>query len=90
MLFEFKKNSIDQCIYLKVSWSNVIILVLYDDDILLATYDLALLFKTKMFISNNFEMKDMGDTFYVIEIEILDDKSYELLSCLWKHISIGY
>jgi len=81
VLFEFKENNIDQCIYPKVSGSKVIILVLYDDDILLATYDLALLRKTKMFLSNNFEMKDIGDTFYVIEIEIFCDKSNGLLSC---------
>ena len=35
--FEFKKNTIDRCIYLKVSGSKFIVLVLYVDDILLDT-----------------------------------------------------
>ena len=33
----FKENIVDQCIYMKVSGSNYIFLVLYVDDILVAT-----------------------------------------------------
>nr|KYP54288.1 Retrovirus-related Pol polyprotein from transposon TNT 1-94 [Cajanus cajan] len=58
--FGFKENIVDRCIYLKVSGSKVIILILYVDDILLATNDLGLLHETKKFPSSNFEMKDMG------------------------------
>ena len=59
--FGFKKNIIDRCIYLKVNGSKFIFLILYVDDILFATNDLGLLSETKMFLSNNFEMKDMGE-----------------------------
>ena len=45
-------------------------LVLYVDDILLVTNDLGFLNDTKRYLSNNFEMKDMGEASYVIEIEI--------------------
>jgi Reverse transcriptase (RNA-dependent DNA polymerase) len=48
--FEFKKNTIDQCIYLKVSGSKFIIIVLYVDDILLASSDVDMLFETKYLI----------------------------------------
>ena len=68
--FRFKKNIVNQCIYLKVSRSKVIFLILYIDDILLATNDLDLLHETKKFLSNNFEMKDMGEASFVIGIEI--------------------
>ena len=34
--FDFKKNTIDRCIYLKVNVSKLIFLILYVDDILLA------------------------------------------------------
>ena len=68
--FGFKKNTVDRCIYLKVSGSKVIFLILYVDDILLATNDLGLLHETKKFLSSNFEMKDMGEASYVIGIEI--------------------
>jgi hypothetical protein len=48
--FGFKKNIVDQCIYLKVSGSKYIFLVLYVDDILLASSDLGLLHETKQFL----------------------------------------
>jgi len=66
--FGFKENTVDQCIYLKVSGSKVIFLFLYVDDILLTTNDLGLLHETKNFLSNKFEMKDMGEASYVIRI----------------------
>jgi len=70
--FGFKENIVDRCIYLKVSGSKFIILILYVDDILL---DLGLLSGTKRFLSNNFEMKDMSEAYYVIGIEIFHDRS---------------
>ena len=66
-------------IYLKVSGSKFIFLILYVDDILLATNDFGLLSEAKRFLSNNFEMKDMGEAYYVIGIEIFRDKSQGLL-----------
>ena len=60
----------DQCIYLKVSESKVCFLVLYVDDILLATKDKGLLHEVKQFISKNFDMKEMGEASYVIDIKI--------------------
>jgi len=74
VFFEFKENTVDPCIYLKFSESKVIFLILYVDDILLATNDLGLLYETKKFLSINFEMKDMGETSYVIGIEIFRNR----------------
>lgn len=51
------------------------ILVLYVDVILLAVNDVAILHDVKKYHSNNFEMKDIGETFYVIRIEIVCDRS---------------
>ena len=73
--YGFIENFVDQCIYLKVSGSKVIFLVLYVDDILLASNDLGLLHDTKQFISQNFEMKDLDEASYVIGIEIHKDKT---------------
>jgi len=41
---------------------------MYVDNILVATNDIGLLSETKKFLSKNFEMKDMGVTYYVIEL----------------------
>ena len=66
--FRFKENIVDRCIYLNVSGNKFMFFILYVDDILLATNDLGLLYEIKKFLSNNFEMKDMEEETYVIEI----------------------
>ncbi|KAL6329388.1 hypothetical protein AAG906_017702 [Vitis piasezkii] len=68
------ENFMDQCIYLKVSGSRVCFLVLYVNDILLATNDKGLLQEVKQFLSKNFDMKDMGEASYVIGIKIHRDR----------------
>ena len=64
---------------MKVSGSEFIFLILYVDDILLASSDLGLLHETKKFLSKNFEMKNMGEATYVIGIEIFRDRSHGML-----------
>ena len=73
--YGFIENIVDRCIYMKVSGSKFIILVLYVDDILLAGNDVGLLHDIKKFLFKNFEMKDMGEASYVIGKEILCDRS---------------
>jgi inosine/xanthosine triphosphate pyrophosphatase family protein len=47
-----------------------VILVLYVDDILLASNDKNMLHETKNFLSSHFDMKDLGEASYVLSIEI--------------------
>ena len=61
--------------YQKVSGSKNCFLVLYIDDILLATNDKGLLHEVKQFLSRNFDMKDMGEASYIIGIKIHRDRS---------------
>jgi hypothetical protein len=82
--FGFKENTVDRCIYLKVSGSKFIFLILYVDDILLASSDLGILHETKKFLSKNFEMKDMDEATYVIGIEIFRDRSRGILGLSQK------
>ena len=69
----------DRCIYQKINGSKICFLVLYVDDILLATNDKGLLYKVKQFLSKNFDMKDMGESFYVIGIHIHRERSRGIL-----------
>ena len=68
-------NLVDNCIYHKFSGSTYIFLVLYVDDILLATNDIGLVHKNKRFLSKQFEMKDLSDTSFVFGIQIYRDRS---------------
>ena len=82
--YGFKENTVDQCIYLKFSGSKFVILVLYVDDILLASNDVGLLHDTKRFLSSHFEMKDLGDASYFLGIQIHRDRSRCILGLSQK------
>ncbi|RDX74748.1 hypothetical protein CR513_45464, partial [Mucuna pruriens] len=83
--FNDTMNTVDRCIYMKVNDSRFVILVLYVDDIQLATNNVVMLHDVKKFLSNNFEMKDMGEASYVIRIKIIFyDKSQGLLGLSQK------
>jgi hypothetical protein len=68
--FGFVKNQVDNCIYFNIKGSMFIILILYVDDIILASSDKNLLYETKRFLSPNFDTKDLGDASYILGIEI--------------------
>ena len=64
---------------MKVSGSTFIFLVLYVDDILLATNDTYLLVETKQMLCNHFDMKDLGEAYFVLGIKIVRDKTNHVL-----------
>jgi len=69
---------VDQSIYHKFKKSRLIFLVLYVDDILLASNDMTLLLETKSFLPKFFEMKDLGVVSFIIGIQIQCDKTREI------------
>ena len=82
--FGFKENDVDNCIYTKIKGGKFIILVLYVDDILLASSDKRMLHETKGFLSSNFDMKDLGEASYVLGIEIHRDRTKGVLGLSQK------
>ena len=54
------------------------------NDILLATNDKGLLREVKQFLSKKFDMKDMGETSYVIGIKIHRDRFQGILGLSWE------
>ena len=65
-------------IYMKVSGSKYIFLVLYVD-ILLAANDIDLLVETKQLLFSYFDMKDLEEAFYVLDIQILRERTGGIL-----------
>ena len=64
--FSFEKNLVDGLIYHKFSGSKFIFLILYVNDILLASNDIGLLYETKKFLSKDINVKDLGDISFVL------------------------
>jgi hypothetical protein len=63
------------CIYVKFKGKDFTILVLYVDDVLLASSDKNMLYEIKSFLSSNFDMKNLGDASYVLGNEIHRDRT---------------
>jgi hypothetical protein len=82
--FGFSENKVDNCIYVKFKGKDFTILVLYVNDILLASSDKNMLYETKSFLSSNFGMKDLGDGSYVLGIEIHQDRTKDILGLSQK------
>jgi hypothetical protein len=82
--FIFTENKVGNCIYVKFKGKDFTILVLYVDDILLASSDNNMLYETKSFCSSNFDMKDLGDASYVLGIEIHRDQTKGILGLSQK------
>ncbi|RVW42881.1 Retrovirus-related Pol polyprotein from transposon TNT 1-94 [Vitis vinifera] len=91
----FLNGNIDETIYMvqpenfesndsKQLWEQIIILVLYVDDILLASSDVGLLHETKRFLSSKFDMKDLGNASFVLGIQIHRDRSRGILGLSQK------
>lgn len=82
------KNIVGQCIYQKVSGSEVYFLVLCVDDVLLATNDKALLQEMKQFLSKNFDMKGTGEASYKLALRSIRISLKAFWIYLKKPISI--
>ncbi|WVZ56227.1 hypothetical protein U9M48_006795 [Paspalum notatum var. saurae] len=82
--FGFKENDEDNCIYAKFRNGRYIFLVLYVDDILLASSDMDLLLETKSFLCSNYDMKDLGEASYVLGIQIHRDRNRCILGLSQK------
>ncbi|GKE35920.1 retrotransposon protein, putative, ty1-copia subclass, partial [Tanacetum coccineum] len=77
--FGFSRSEYESCIYVKVSGSVVVFLVLYVDDILLIGNDIPTLQSVKDWLGKCFAMKDLGDAAYILGIKIYKDRSKRLI-----------
>ncbi|GJW61692.1 retrotransposon protein, putative, ty1-copia subclass [Tanacetum coccineum] len=77
--FGFSRSEDESCIYVKVSGSVVVFLVLYVDDILLIGNDIPTLQSVKDWLGKCFAMKDLGDATYILAIKIYRDRSKRLI-----------
>ena len=83
--FGFKENVEDNYVYAKFKNEKYIFLVLYVDNILLASSDVNLLLETKKLLSSKFDMKDLGEASFVLRIEIHRDREKGVLDYHKRH-----
>ena len=75
----YSKNEVDPNIYFKISNGDMIILVLYVDDLLIIGED-HLIAKCKQDLAAEFDMKDLGLLHYFLGLEVCQKEDYIFLS----------
>ena len=78
--YDFEQNVDEPCVYKRVIDGKVVFLVLYVDDILLIGNDVRILSDVKSWLTNQFQMKDLGEASYVLGIQIIRDRKKRLLA----------
>ena len=69
----------EPCVYKKCERNVVIFLILYVGDILLNENDVGALFVINIWLANYFDMKDLGESSYILGIKLLQDHRNKIL-----------
>ena len=77
--FGFDQTEGEPCVYKKSVGSVVVFLILYVDDILLIGNDIGVMTTVKVWLSNTFEMKDLGEATYILGIKLLRDRKKRMI-----------
>jgi hypothetical protein len=68
---DFLVNEADTCVYYRYGGGEGVILCLYVDDILIFGTNLNVIKEVKYLLSNNFEMKDLGEADVIHNVKLL-------------------
>ncbi|OMO65350.1 Integrase, catalytic core [Corchorus capsularis] len=78
--FGFKSSSYDHALFIRHSEHGSIFLLLYVDDIIITGSDVQGIAKLKNYLSQHFEMKDLGHLTYFLGLEVTSNDSGYFLS----------
>ena len=67
-------NEADKYVYYRFGGGNGVILCLYVDDILIFGNNIEVIKEVNNFLSNTFEMKDMGEADVILNIKLLREE----------------
>ena len=71
--FRFLYSPDEPCVYKRCSGNVVVFLILYIDDILLIGNNVGTLSSVKVWLSGQFDMKDLGEASHILGIKLLRD-----------------
>jgi hypothetical protein len=82
---DFVVNEADKCVYYRYGSGNGAILCLYVDDILIFDNNVDVIKEVKDFLSNNFEMKDLGEANVILNIKLLREEGNGEVTLVQSH-----
>jgi hypothetical protein len=71
----FVMNEADTCVYYHFGGGEGVVLCLYVDDILIFWTNINVINDVKSFLSQHFDMKDLGETNIILNIKLIKDES---------------
>ena len=77
--FGFEQNLDEPCVYKRHQDKVVIFLVLYVDDILLIGNDVGVMSLVKIWLSGQFDIKNLGEASYILGIKLCRDCKNRIL-----------
>ena len=77
--FGFEQNLDEPCVYKRHRDTVVMLLVLYVDDILLIRNDVRVMSSVKVWLSSQFDMKDLGEANFILGIKLWQDCKNKIL-----------
>jgi hypothetical protein len=75
----FVVNEADTCVYYQFGWGKGVILYLYVDDILIFGTSIDVINDVKSFLSQSFDMKDLGETNVILNIKLIKGENEIIL-----------
>jgi hypothetical protein len=81
----FAVNEANKCVYYQFGGSNGVILCLYVDNILIFGNNVEVIKEVKEFLSNNFEMKDLGEADIILNIKLLRQEENGRVTLVQSH-----
>ena len=78
--FGFIQCPDEPCVYKRRSENVVVFLILYVVDILLIGNDVGTLSLVKVWLSTQFDIKDLGEAIHILEIKLMRDRQKRMLS----------
>jgi len=78
-------NEVDKCVYYRFGGGDGVILCLYVDDILIFGNNLNVIKEVKEFLSNNFEMKDLGEADVLLNIKLSREEGNGGVTLMQSH-----
>ena len=88
--FGFLQSLDEPCVYKRRSKNVVVFLILYVDDILLIGNDVGTLLLVKVWLSTQFDMKDLGEAIHILGIKLMRDRQKRMLVYLRHPISMRF
>ena len=78
--YGFSQNVDEPCVYKHIKNGKVVFLLLYVDDILLIGNDVGALSSVKLWLTKQFDMKDLGEANFVLGIQIFRDRKNKMIA----------